>query len=96
MTKPVKKAYPWDDYTKSTPVEDIRGCRESCNKFSILFLTTESYNTLLDHPNIVYRGRHLESTFDVDCIVKGHEDAIIEYDVHTLYIHTGSRRFLKT
>lgn len=94
--KVIPKQYPWADYINSVPMEDVRGVRSQSAKFSVLLLTTESYNLALNHPDLLYRGLvPLEASFDVDCIARYHEDSLLELDSHSLYMHTGTRRFLK-
>jgi hypothetical protein len=92
---PIIKSFPWSNYTNSTPIEDVDNTRSTATLFSVLMITTDSYRLLLGHPDILYHGRRqLESIFDVDCVVKHHEDCILELEVHTMYMHTGTRRFL--
>ena len=94
--KVIPKEKPWSDYINSIPMEDVRGIRSPSAKFSVLLLTTESYNHALNHPDLLYRGLvPLEVAFDVDCIAMYHEDSLLEFDVHSRYMHTGTRRFLK-
>ena len=81
--KVIPKEKPWSDYINSIPMEDVRGIRSPSAKFSVLLLTTESYNLLLNHPDYLGRGGvPLEVAFDVDCIAMHHEDSLLELDLH--------------